>query len=103
MKMNEYLLMLIESKGFSIRSFAAHIGVPYTTLHSMLRRDIKNASVETVIRICKGLGITVEQLCEVETQPVSAAGMCDIWEAYNSQPELQHAVRRILDLPDKGC
>lgn len=30
MKMNEYLLMLIESKGFSIRSFAAHIEVPFT-------------------------------------------------------------------------
>lgn len=53
---------LIDEKFESKRKFAEHIGMPPTTLQSILKRGIGNASVDNVIRICKGLGITVEEL-----------------------------------------
>ncbi|WP_309419319.1 XRE family transcriptional regulator, partial [Bacillus paranthracis] len=34
----------------------------YTTLRSMLERGIGNASVDNVLKVCKGLNITTDQL-----------------------------------------
>lgn len=56
---------LIEEKGLSKRQFALSIGLPPTTLQTMLKRGLGNAAVENVIKICKGLGITVEELDEM--------------------------------------
>lgn len=56
---------LIEEKWKSRRKFAEHIGIPPTTLQSILKRGVGNASIDNVIKICKGLGITVEQLEEM--------------------------------------
>ncbi|MGN7309882.1 hypothetical protein ACTHQ4_02180 [Alkalicoccobacillus gibsonii] len=44
------------------KAFAAYIDIPYTTLRSMLQRGIGNASVDNVIKVCQGLGITTDQL-----------------------------------------
>lgn len=52
---------LIDSKG-SRRSFADEIGIPPTTLQSILSRGIGKASIDNVIKVCKALGITVEEL-----------------------------------------
>lgn len=63
MDKSELIIKLIKDAGFpSIKSFAEKCGLPYTTLHSMLKRGIGNASVDNVISVCKNLGITVEQL-----------------------------------------
>lgn len=53
---------LIERNWESKKAFAKSIDIPYTTLSSMLRRGIGNASVNNVIKVCKGLGITTEDL-----------------------------------------
>lgn len=54
---------LIEEAGYkSKRAFAKEIGLPPTTLQSMLSRGIGNASIDNVIKICKGLRITTDQL-----------------------------------------
>lgn len=55
------LARLIDERG-SRRAFAEEIGIPPTTLQSMLTRGVGNASVANVIKVCKGLGITVEKL-----------------------------------------
>lgn len=59
---SEIIQKLIKDSGFSMRSFAEKCKIPYTTLYSILRRGIGNASVDNVILICKNLGISVEQL-----------------------------------------
>jgi hypothetical protein len=41
---------------------AERIGLPPTTLQSMLTRGVGRASVDNVIKVCRSLGITVEQL-----------------------------------------
>lgn len=53
---------LIEEKGMSRRAFAEQIGLPATTLQSMLTRGIGKASVDNVLKVCKGLGITTDEL-----------------------------------------
>ncbi|MCM3178910.1 transcriptional regulator with XRE-family HTH domain [Cytobacillus horneckiae] len=53
---------LIFETGLNQKAFAQKIGIPYTTLRSMLQRGIGNASVDNVIKVCKGLGITTDQL-----------------------------------------
>lgn len=53
---------LIEEMGMSRRGFAEKIGLPATTLQSMLTRGVGKASVDNVIKVCKGLGITTDQL-----------------------------------------
>lgn len=58
----EFIKNLIKERGFNIKSFAAHIGIPYTSLLSMLNNSIGGAAVETVIKICEELNIPVEAL-----------------------------------------
>lgn len=63
MDKTDVIIKLIKDNGFSsIKSFAEKCGIPYTTMHSMLKRGIGNASVDNVILVCKNLGITVEEL-----------------------------------------
>lgn len=61
MRMTEILAEMIDSLG-SRRAFAEKIGLPPTTLQSMLTRDLSRASVTNVIDVCRGLGITIEEL-----------------------------------------
>lgn len=53
---------LIEEAGYSKKAFAEKVGLPPTTLRSMLSRGIGNASIDNVIKVCKGLGITTDEL-----------------------------------------
>jgi transcriptional regulator with XRE-family HTH domain len=61
-KRTEILESLINDTGLSKRAFAEKVGLPPTTLRSMLERGIGNASVDNVLKVCKGLGITTEKL-----------------------------------------
>lgn len=61
MRMTEILAEMIDARG-SRRAFAEKIGIPPTTLQSMLTRDLSRASVTNVIDVCKELGIKVEEL-----------------------------------------
>ncbi len=77
MDRNELIIKLIKEAGYSsVKAFAEKCGMPYTTLHSMLKRGIGNASIDNVILICKNLGITVEQLekAELFDSPTYAIG-----------------------------
>jgi repressor LexA len=56
---------LIKEAGYSKRQFAEKIGLPPTTLSSMLSRGLGKASIDNVLKVCKGLGITVEELEEM--------------------------------------
>jgi len=52
----------VHEKEGSKATFAKKIGIPVTTLQSMLSRGVGNSSVNNVIKVCKGLGITTEDL-----------------------------------------
>lgn len=61
----EIIKKLIEKSAPNQKAFAESIQIPYTTLRSMLERGIGNASVDNVIKVCKGLGITTSDLEEM--------------------------------------
>lgn len=61
-KRTEILKQLIKETGLSKKAFAEKVGLPPTTLRSMLDRGIGNASIDNVIKVCKGLNITTDEL-----------------------------------------
>lgn len=62
MNRGERLLKAIEEKGFTIMSLSKESGVAYTTIRSMIERDLTNASIDNVLKICAVLGIKAESL-----------------------------------------
>lgn len=59
------LRKLMESKSGTVKAFAKEIDLPYTTIRSILERGIFNAKVENVTKICKGLGITTDEILQI--------------------------------------
>lgn len=66
MKRGEFLLKVIEDKGFNVMSLSKASGVAYTTIRSMIERDLSNASIDNVLKICNVLGITAESLTQAK-------------------------------------
>lgn len=63
MSRETYLKNLIQKNGMTIKEFAKNINMPYSTLLTMLNDEkLGNAAVDNVIKICKGLNITVQDL-----------------------------------------
>ncbi len=57
MNREQKLRNLILDKYTSLRQFAIEAGIPYSTLMTLLSRDIGSASFDTVILICKKLDV----------------------------------------------
>lgn len=68
MTREDYLKGLIIKRFGSIRKFAEYTGIPSSTITSMLSKGVGGTSVDTVIKICKALGITVEELQNIESK-----------------------------------
>lgn len=59
----ESLLKSIICERFnSVKAFATHIGLSYTTLDSILKRGIEKANVVNIIKICSALSIDTDAL-----------------------------------------
>ena len=68
MERTEIIKNLIKDTGLSLKAFSEKADIPYTTLYSILNRGVGNASVNNVIKICKTLGITIEELEEMSNE-----------------------------------
>lgn len=53
---------LILSRYKSIREFTQTIDMSYSTMDSILRRGVGNSSVSNIIKICKALNISADEL-----------------------------------------
>lgn len=69
--------LIIEKYG-SLKRFCEIIGMPWTTLDSILKRGIENSNITNVMKITKELGIDTESLAEGE--------LIDKKELFTSQP-----------------
>lgn len=68
-----FLKRLIEAKSGNIRAFSIDIGIPYSTIRSILTRGVMNSTVDNIFKICKGLGISPEELSpEFKTNEIIA-------------------------------
>ena len=55
---------LIIKKYGSLKKFCVIIGMPWTTLDSILRRGVANSNINNVLKITKELGIDAEKLVD---------------------------------------
>lgn len=60
----EELKELIITKSGSVNRFAQEIGVAQSTLVSVFSRGINKANINTIIKICKALNISADELVE---------------------------------------
>lgn len=77
MTREDYLKAKIKEYGMTQREFAANIGMPSSTLFSILR-NVGGASIDNIIKICRGLNISPEDLANVGepiTLPTNAKGI----------------------------
>ena len=99
-----YLKNLIKNNGFTIKEFAQKIDMPYSTLLTMLNEGkIGNAAVDNVIKICKGLDITIQDLQSVQETTSSdtehlvlTEHEANIISNYRCKTDLQKAVDILL-------
>lgn len=78
--------------------------MPYSTLLTMLNEEkIGNAAVDSVIKICRGLNITIQDLQSVQESDTSVTEHLVLTEHeknlilnYRQKPELQNAVDILL-------
>lgn len=109
MTKEDYVFQQIKDSGHTVKSFSAYIGLPYTTLLSMLKRGLSGASVHNVIRVCKGLNITVEELRMVELRDDADELAAPFFTTetertlirkYREKPDLRLAVHILLGLSE---
>ncbi len=62
MSREQRLRNLILDKYPSLRQFSVEADIPYSTLMTLLSRDIGGASFDTVIKICQTLDVEPEEL-----------------------------------------
>ena len=100
----DYIKQLISDKGFSVKTFAENIEIPYSTLRSMLNGSIGGAAVDSVIKICAGLGISINDLqnCNAVKLPFETSDKeKKLIIAYRNKPEMQPAVDKLLGVEDE--
>lgn len=102
MTKEEYIKTLIAQTGHSTKAFAESIGLPYTTLLSMLSHGLAGASLSNVQKMCAGLSITVNDLLAVEDDTTTAEPFVfsdfekQIIEKYREKPEMHAAIGTLL-------
>lgn len=69
MTREDYVKSLIKSNGYNLKEFAAKIHMPYTTLLSILNGSIGGAALDNVLKICRALDLTVEELNGIVAKP----------------------------------
>lgn len=58
------LAKIRKEKGWSQEKLAQEAGISYNTLIKIERKGIKNPKIETVIKLAKALGVTLDDLVE---------------------------------------
>lgn len=68
---------LILSRYKSVRDFAISIEMPYSTLDSIFKRGVSNASITNIIKICETLFISADDLARGKIVHRSALSSSD--------------------------
>lgn len=71
MSIEEKLKGLILTRYRSLREFTTAIDMPYQTMDSILKRGVDKASIGNIIKICKALDISADELANGNIVPSS--------------------------------
>lgn len=66
-KLKDYILRRYNS----LREFTIAVDMSYSTVDSILKRGVDTASVANIIKICKALGISVDELANGNITPIN--------------------------------
>lgn len=69
MTIEEKLRAYILETHKSFQAFVNRVGLPYSTVSGMLQRGLGTASVDNVIKVCKVLNLSVDDLAEGRLVP----------------------------------
>lgn len=94
MTTEEKLKDFILSHYNSVREFTISIDMPNSTLESIFKRGIGNSSVTNIIKVCKGLNISVDALADGEIVPVQKRPSTK----YNDRIEVKEIVEDVKDI-----
>ena len=97
MERTEIIKKLIKDTGLNLKAFSEKADIPYTTLYSILERGVGNASVNNVIKICKALGITIEELEEMANNNIDTKKPTTITAHLPEGVELTEEEQKDLD------
>lgn len=112
MTLEDQLKAEILSKYKSIRAFTQQFGISYSTLDSIFKRGIKNAGIDTILKIFGALNIDIESvktgsLKRATPLPVDNFYTVDEQSLINKYRTLDEygkaAVDSILDIEHKRC
>lgn len=105
MTREEFIKKKIREKGLTLKDYAHMIGMPYSTLLSMLAGNLCGASLDNVCRICNGLDISIGILQTHEISDDSENKMEDLSHhekqlicSYRNAVAMQTAVDKLLDI-----
>ena len=85
----------------TVRSFSQQIGIPQTTISSILNNGVGGTGYDTIVKICKELNV---QLVNYDF-PIHIDDNClKIIDIYNKLDERgKHSVRAILKVENERC
>lgn len=103
MQREEYLMILIKEQYKSVRQFAQHIDMPYSTLSKILAGAVSAASLCNIEKICAGLHISVQDLIDSSNEnfvptPKPTERELQLLNRYREKSEIQPAVDKLLDM-----
>lgn len=95
MSSEEKLRSEILSRYESMYQFAASINMPYSTLDSIFKRGLENASIRNILKICNALEISADALAEGKIE--------SRYPVENASGESEKSVRTVLASRLKEC
>ena len=91
-KLKDYILLNYKS----IRAFVNSAGLPYSTVDGILKRGIANSSIGNVLKICKALQISADELANNRIVPMRDGNKVTHRFIVKEIPELISFIRRNL-------
>lgn len=79
----------------SIRQFSLEVNMPYSTIDTIFKRGVANASISSIIKICTALGISADMLAQGEIK--SAADVKPIFTLEEKQ-----LIQKLRSLSEEG-
>ena len=71
MTTEENLKNLIIERYGSVRAFSTAIDLPNSTVRSIFSRGINNSGIDNIIKVCKALGISADELAQGRITPIN--------------------------------
>ncbi len=97
-----YIKKLIKEQGLTVKDFATKIGIPYSTILSMLNGSIGGTAIDTVVKICQNLNITINELQQCGTTEIVDIILTDFEKTlisqYRKQSEFHNSIHKLLDI-----